>query len=121
MKVNLIEFGKENKNGRIYLHHQMSELPKLVPCTFDHMADSRGLPILNPPINGDKTCAMANISMDEMGVYAEVNPFNEKRELFDEMMMNGCSIVPAGTGSLNEKGEVEDYRLHYVFLTKNPS
>lgn len=121
MKVRLIEFGKENKNGRTYLMHEMSEIPKTVLCTIDHHTDSRGLFDLNPALNGEKTCAMANIYMEPDGIYAEVNPFHEKKELFDELMMNGCKIVPAGTGHLNENNEVQDYRLHYVYLTKDPA
>jgi hypothetical protein len=119
MKVSLIEFGKVNENGRTYLHHQMSYLPPTVMCTIDHHTDSRGLPDLNPTLDGNNTCALANISMDVNGVYAEVNPFSERKDLFHELMMYGCKIVPVGTGHLNENNEVEDYRLHYVYLTKN--
>jgi len=121
MKATLIEFGKENKNGRTYLYHEVSDLPKTAPCTLEHMQDAYGHTTLAATINGEQTCAMAKISMDEKGIYAEVTPYENKRELFDTLMMNGATIVPAGTGSLNEKAEVEDYRLHYIFLTRNPS
>ena len=122
MKVTLIEFGKVNKNGRTYMFHQISDLPKLVICTLDASVDEHGHAILSPPINGKNSCASANIIMDSFGIYAEVRPYaNQNGKIFEEMMMNGCSIVPAGTGNLNEKGEVEDYRLHYIFLTKDPS
>lgn len=117
----LIEFGVKNKNGRTYLKHQMSNIPEFVPCTLDHAKDKNGHSILNPPINGEYTCAMAKVKSDNTGIYIDVVPYSDKKELFDNSMMNGCSIVPAGTGSVNEKGEVEDFRLHHVFLTMNPS
>jgi hypothetical protein len=121
MKHVLFEFGKENANGRTYLKEQMSDLPGLVPCTFGHQVDFYENSILNPSINGEQTCAMAKIYMDNEGLYAEVKPYEDKKEMFDELMMNGCRITSCGTGSLNEKNEVEDFRLHYVFLTKDPS
>lgn len=118
MKHVLFEFGKPTKTGRTYLKHEMSNLPGLVPCTFDHQNDSYGIPILDPAVNGESTCALAEISMDDIGLYAEVNPYDSKKEMFDEMMMNGCKITSAGTGHLNENSEVLDFRLKYVYLTK---
>jgi len=119
MKHVLIEFGKQNHNGRTYLKEEVSDLKDLVPCTFGHREDKHGMAILNPSLNDDETCALAKISMDHAGIYAEVNPFENKKEMFDEMMMAGCRIVSAGTGNVNEKGEVSDFRLHYVFITKD--
>ena len=115
----LVEFGKQNKNGRTYLKEQITELKNLVPCTFGHKEDKYGMTIFNPGINDESTCAVAKIRMDNNGIYAEVNPYENKKEQFDEMMMAGCKIVSAGTGNVNEKGEVSDFRLHYVFLTKD--
>jgi len=120
MKVTLIEFGKENQNGRIYLHHEVSELPKQMFCSLDILTDQYKIPVFDVPLNGDSTCGFADISMDQEGIYAEVRPFSDARgQMFNELMMNGYKIEPLGTGSLNEKNEVEDYRLHYVFLMKN--
>ncbi len=122
MKVTLIEFGKENQNGRTYLHHEVSELPKQVFCSLDTITDQYKIPTLEVPLNGDNTCGFADITMDQEGIYADIKQFSDARgKMFEELMMNGYKVVPAGTGSLNEKSEVEDYRLHYVFLTKDPA
>lgn len=116
MKVTLIEFGVKNKNGRTYLQPNVLDLPKTVTCTLDHVSE------LNPSFSGPQTCGMADITMDTNGMYAEVKPFSEaKGKLFEELMMNGAKVVAAGTGRVNEKGEVENYCLHYVFLTNEPS
>ena len=122
MKVTLIEFGKMNKNGRVYSYPEVLELPKNTVCTLTHLADKYGNAILTPPINGDSTCGTAEISMDYNGIYADVNPYSDNRgRMFEELMMNGCKIVPFGTGNTNENGEISNYALHYVFLTKDPS
>jgi len=116
-KRKLLLFKKPNKNGRTYLHHQISELPKTVMCTlgeFDHPS--------TPLITDDKTCGIATTSMNEKGIEIELMPFSDERgKTLLALLENGYSIVPAGYGNVNEKGEIEDYRLQYVFLTNDPA
>jgi len=119
MKVTLIEFGKETESGRTYLRHQC-ETPKQTYCSLEHLVDKHGMAILNPPINGNKTCGFAEMSIDDIGIHVEVKPFSDERgKMFDEKMMDGFRLAPLGTGSLNESGEVKDYMLHYVYLKKD--
>jgi hypothetical protein len=118
MKVTLIEFGKKNENGRTYLYHEVSELPDVVPCTLD----SANGPVNRATIGGPETVGLAKLSMDQDGIYADVNPFysDYRGRMFEELMMLGAKIVPSGTGSVNANGEVSDYRMQFVFLTTNP-
>lgn len=113
MKVTIIEFDKPNHNGRIYLRHEINELPKTVACSLNHKNDA----FVMPGLTDENTVGLASITMDEAGIYADVNPYVSKREIFDELMMDGFKIVSAGFGGLNEKSEVTDFRLQYVFLT----
>lgn len=119
MKVTLIKFGEKTINERIYSYASVSEIPKSTVCTLDVQRDQHGHAILVPPINGDKTCALAEITMDVDGIYAEIKPYSDERgKLFEELMMNGCKIYPLGSGNTNENGEVSAYALHYVYLAK---
>ena len=112
----IITFGESNKNGRIYLRHQISELPKTVMCTLGELDHS------NPLITDDKTGGIVTISMNKNSIDAEVLPFSDDRgKTLLSLLDNGYKLVPAGFGNVNEKGEIEDYRLQYVFLTNNPA
>jgi len=114
MTVTLIEFDKPNRNGRTYLKHEITDLPKIVPCSMNHADNAFNL----PGINSEDTIGSADITMNEVGIYADVKPYKAKQEVFDNLMMDGYKIVSAGFGGLNENSEVIDFRLQYVFLTK---
>ena len=115
MKFQVIEFEKENLNGRKYVKHEISNLPEFVLCSM------RQEETPEIAINGEFTLGMAKMTMDEKGIYAELEPYSHKKEIFDEMLIDGNKIVSAGYGNVNEKGEVANYRLQYIFLTKEPA
>ena len=118
MEYTLIEFDKINKNNRIYSRASLSNIPERVPCLLEH---TNNKDLLIP--QWEDGCGVANIIVTPTEVKAQINPFlnDKKGEMFNTLIEEGYVPVISGTGNVDASGNIDDFNLHYVFLTNDPA
>lgn len=113
----LLEFDKENENGRIYTKNGLDEIPDRVVCFLDAHKDQYGHQ-LDPNVGEISGSAAIYIKPD--GLYADIIFYqNHLGRMFKELSSTaGYTLVPCGTGTINSDKTVSNYNLKYIFLEK---
>ena len=115
----LIEFGKANKNKRIYGMDSIASLPKTAPIFRSSPSDYEDCELQNA------IGRISNIRINENGLYADVHLDSTRAADIIALLERGVAkVVPFGYGELvqsNDAYSVVNYELKGAFVTDDPA
>lgn len=109
-EIRIIEFDRENQNGRIYIRTEINEFTHDIPVVTECLEEvADGVPI-------KKIGATAKPIIKDDGIYIKLEMLSNTtagQKLID-LLTDGFQLVSAGTGMVDDR-TVKDYRLTYIF------
>jgi hypothetical protein len=107
ISVRVIDFDNSK-----FSYHEMNEIPKRVPVMM-HMPTSYKV---SP--NSEDACALAELSVNRAGLYAKLTIFNDKKKLFEDLMIRNSILTPYGFGMTTTEG-IKEYNLICLYLNEH--
>lgn len=126
-RTKLLEFDKKNKNGRIYPKELFNK--EIIKYFNDKNKpkygefDRDGSSSMDISFNRISH-VVENIEMDDEAIYGDVKILNTLNgNIVKDLLDNGYSVGVAsrGMGTINEKGEIENYKLLTFDLVSDPA
>lgn len=114
-KVKLLEFGKANVNGKVYLAEEF-ECPKVLSIVLT-TTNNMGVPF-------NEEVGRAEITRSMQVVEAEITFFTASaggKRAQDLVENEGHQIVASGVGQIDENGYIRNYTMHRCLVTNEPA
>ena len=125
IRTKLIEFDKENRNGRIYPKYLITPMVEQMKVRnplygeFGQDGDVTDISLTNI------SHTIENITVDDNSIYGDINILNTPNGQIVKNLLNdnqSIGVASRGTGSINEDGTIgADYKLLTFDLVTEPS